>query len=72
MFDQKFYLKNKEKDIAEAENSFDVLPCKSNDSQSSYFLKKMREIIFCRLHGRPTEKKEKSIRAYRDFEVRKK
>lgn len=67
-----FYFKKKSKQIADAERQYDSFIADEAEEKlhvSSYFLRKMREIIFCRKNGLPTTEKEKNLRAYRDADV---
>ena len=70
MSEQKFYLNEKSEKVAAAERQYDsFIPNEKQRTKSSFFLKKMKEIIFCRKNGLPTTQKEKDLRAYRDADV---
>jgi len=66
------YYNKKSKQIADAERKYDAgieFEDEEKSKSSSFFLNKMREIIFCHKNGLPTEQKEKNLRAYRDSAV---
>lgn len=67
------YFNKKSKQIADTERQYDAgieFESEEKGKFSSFFLNKMREIIFCHSNGLPTEQKEKNLRVYRDSAVR--
>lgn len=72
MSEQEFYLQEKSEKIAASERRYDSFVANETcekQKNSSFFLQKMKEIIFCRNKGLPTKQKEKDLRAYRDADV---
>lgn len=65
------YYNKKSAELANAEKQYDsFVPEENSFGKLSFFLRKMREIIFCRNHNMPTVQKEKNLRIYRDSEVK--
>ena len=68
---QSIYLQEQSKNIEIIENQYEMsMPLNKDKKLSTHvFLRKIKEIIFCHKNGISTEKQEKILREYRDYDI---